>query len=211
MRKLIMTIVIVFSITFLSYATVDESTVEFENGFSDADYRNIDSIGLRAWIRAEISEMQLDEMKAVSDMTGLDLETVKLVYEYSERTGVKSDIVFAIIEKESNFDRFAVGTSNDRGYMQIIPSTEKAIARKFGGKFNLTYDRSMIFEPEYNIGLGVLYLEYLLEKNEGDYERSISEYNRGDKSLQSYYKRNGSYSTSYSKDVLEISDKYSNI
>jgi soluble lytic murein transglycosylase-like protein len=108
------------------------------------------------------------------------------------------------MELESNFDRYVVGTSNDRGYMQIIPSTEKWLA----DEFSIPYDPSKIFEPDYNIELAGAYLSLLKKSYGSNYSRILSEYNRGPYNLARYYEEYETYSTSYSKTVLNKEKKY---
>ena len=112
------------------------------------------------------------------------------------------------MESESNFQQFEVGTSEDRGYMQIIPSTEEWLANTYGVQYGLEYDPERIFDADYNIGLASIYLSLLQKSYGDDYNRILSEYNRGPYNLMEYYKENNTYETTYSRVVLSKEHKY---
>ncbi|WP_432401437.1 lytic transglycosylase domain-containing protein [Wukongibacter sp. M2B1] len=152
--------------------------------------------------------MDLDQVQEIAEKTPLDLETAAIVSAYSKKFNIKSSLILAIIKLESDFNQYEVGEDNDRGYMQIIPSTEKWLAREYGHKLGLKYDPQKIFEPEYNIGLGVVYLSILKEAYGENYERILSEYNRGPYNLKRYYQKHKTYSTTYSRGVLTREKKF---
>lgn len=113
-----------------------------------------------------------------------------------------------MIDLESNFGQYEVGGADDRGYMQIIPSTEKWLAKEFGEKIGVEFNPEQIFEPTYNIGLGAAYLSLLKGVYGENYNRILSEYNRGPYNLKRYYEANNTYVTTYSKVVLSREKKY---
>lgn len=144
----------------------------------------------------------LDKVMNISKNTKLDLQTSAIVVAYSEKFDLNPSLVLAVIKLESNFNQYEVGKHEDRGYMQIIPATEKWLAEKYGYRLGLTYDREMIFEPHYNIGLGVIYLSLLKEAYGNNYHKILSEYNRGPYKLREYFNKNKTFATSYSRGVL---------
>jgi soluble lytic murein transglycosylase-like protein len=158
----------------------------------------------------EESELQILHQKAqaIADHTPLDFETAVILVEYAEAFELNPSLILAIIETESNFNQWEVGTSQDRGLMQIIPSTERWLAKDMGGSIGLKYDPERIFDPEYNIGLAATYLAFLRDSYGDNYNRILSEYNRGPYNLKRYFERNGTYATSYSKKILSREVKY---
>jgi len=144
----------------------------------------------------------------ITEGTPLDFETACIVVEYAESFNLNPSLILAVIDLESNFKQFEVGADQDRGYMQIIPSTEKWLAEEFGQKIGKTYNPEHIFEPSYNIGLGAAYLSLLKDAHGGDYNRILSEYNRGPYNLRRYYEANNTYETTYSRVVLNREKKY---
>ena len=87
-------------------------------------------------------------------------------------------------------------------------STERWLAKDMGHVIGLEYNPKRIFEPKYNIGLATTYLAFLKDAYGENFHRILSEYNRGPYNLASYYKRNGTYATGYSKKVLKLEAKY---
>lgn len=143
----------------------------------------------------------------ISEQTPLDLETATILVRYSNRYSVDPSLVLAIIEKESNFNATLVGSHQDRGYMQIIPGTERWLIKAFGEELGFDYDPSRIFEAEYNLGLGICYIADLLNRHE-DPHRALSEYNRGGPNLAAYYAANRTYQTGYSKRIVRTEQTY---
>ena len=147
----------------------------------------------------------------ISESTPLDFDTSKIIIEYCNKLELPPALVLAVIELESNFDQYAVGSSNDRGYLQIIPNTEKWLAESYGHLLGIEYNPDRIFETEYNIGLGMLYLHILKEAYGENYHKILSEYNRGYHNLKKYYSKNQTYATSYSRGVLSRKVKFKDL
>ncbi len=150
----------------------------------------------------------LTKVKEIADNTPLDLETSAIVVSYAEKLDLKPSLILAVIKLESSFNKWEVGTHQDRGYMQIIPETEKWLANKYGHVLDLKYNPDSIFEPEYNIGLGAIYLSILKRSYGNNYHRILSEYNRGPYNLEMYYNKNRTYSTAYSRGVLSREKRF---
>ncbi len=153
------------------------------------------------YVNVDLSS-DLDKVEEIAEKTPLDMETAAIIIAYSKKFKVKPSLILAVMKLESNFNRYAVGKDDDRGYMQIIPPTEKWLAEKYGYKLGLKYNPNQIFKPEYNIGLGVIYLSILKKAYGENYDRILSEYNRGPYNLREYYEKHNTYATSYSRGVL---------
>ena len=154
------------------------------------------------------TEEQLEKAKDISEVTPLDFKTALTLVDYAERFDINPSLLLGVMELESNFKQFEVGGAQDRGYMQIIPSTEKWLASAFAEDLDFEYDPDRIFEPEYNIGLAAVYIKTLQKAYGENYHRILSEYNRGPYNLARYYEKNNTYSTSYSRVVLKKEQKY---
>jgi soluble lytic murein transglycosylase-like protein len=83
------------------------------------------------------------------------------------RHGVSRELVRAIIQVESGFDRLAVSGAGARGLMQLMPAT----ARRFG-----VMNR---FDARQNIFGGTRYLRTLLDHYRGDISLTAAAYNAG--------------------------------
>lgn len=148
------------------------------------------------------------QAREIAEGTPLDQRAAEILVKYAKKYDLNPSLILSVIETESGFNQYEVGSSRDRGFMQIIPATEKWLAKGFGKELGLTYNPDRIFDPEYNIGLAAAYLNDLREKHGEDYHRILSEYNRGAGNLKKYFKKNRTYSTSYSRKVLSREKRY---
>jgi soluble lytic murein transglycosylase-like protein len=88
--------------------------------------------------------------------------------------GVSPDLVKAVIQVESEFDRLAVSSKGARGLMQLMPHT----ARRLG-----VFDA---FDPRQNIFGGAQYLRMLLDLFQGDVSLALAGYNAGENAVARY-------------------------
>jgi hypothetical protein len=88
--------------------------------------------------------------------------------------GVSVDLVKAVIQVESEFDRYAVSSKGARGLMQLMPFT----ARRFGVADS--------FDPRQNIFGGAQYLRLLLDLFQGDTALALAAYNSGENTVTRY-------------------------
>ena len=154
--------------------------------------------------RALTHNARIDE---IMNLTPLDEYTAGLVLEYAEQFDIRPSLILGVMDLESSFNPYLVGTSDDRGYMQIIPGTEKWLATAYGEELGLEYDPSRIFEADYNIPLAVKYLS-ILKKEFGDDTKMLTAYNRGNYGMQKWFEKHQTYETAYSRVVLKREQKY---
>ena len=86
-----------------------------------------------------------------------------LPYEASlRREAARNDfdpmIAAGLIRQESTFQADAVSHANAIGLMQVLPKTGKLLAKQL----KVRYVKTKLFEPEYNLELGMLYIAGLL-------------------------------------------------
>lgn len=159
--------------------------------------------------RETIYDNELDErVKIILELTPLDAETAKVVLECADTFKVRPSLILGIMDLESNFGQYLVGTSQDRGYMQIIPGTEKWLATAYGEELGITYNPDNIFEADYNIPLAVKYIQVLRMEYGSNYTKILTSYNRGNYGLQKWYEEHGTYETAYSRVILKREQKY---
>jgi len=89
----------------------------------------------------------------------------------SRAFGVDADLIKAVIQIESEFDRLAVSSKGAQGLMQLMPFT----ARRFG-----VVDP---FDARQNIFGGVQYLRVLLDLFQGDVDLALAGYNAGENAV----------------------------
>ncbi len=159
----------------------------------------------------ELGVQELQKIEEIVRTTPLDLEAAAALVHYVEMYDLDYSLILSIIELESEFNPALVGYSNDRGFMQIIPITERNLVDLFGEKIGVEYDPSRIFEPDYNLGLGISYIAYLVDIHGSNKDKILTEYNRGAGGLQNYYANYSTYSSTYSRSVINRTAKYASL
>ena len=91
----------------------------------------------------------------------------------SIRFGVNRALIYAVMRQESLFNEKALSRSGARGLMQLMESTARWTAERFGIKLGDIYD------VETNVTIGTAYIRYLLDLWKGDLVRAIASYNAG--------------------------------
>jgi len=93
------------------------------------------------------------------------------------------DPMFAagLIRQESTFQADAVSPANAIGLMQVLPKTGKLLARQL----RVRYTRDKLFEPDYNIEIGMAYIAGLVRQT-GALEYAAAAYNAGEDRIASW-------------------------
>jgi len=95
------------------------------------------------------------------------LELLRLVHFEATRLKLAPELVLALIEVESNFNRWAISHAGAQGLMQIMPFWLDEIGRPDDN----------LFRPETNLRMGCTILRYYLDKEKGDLTRGLARYN----------------------------------
>jgi soluble lytic murein transglycosylase-like protein len=80
------------------------------------------------------------------------LDLLKIIHAEATRTGLQPELVLAVIQVESNFDRFAISSAGARGLMQVMPFWIK----------ELGHPDDNLFIPQMNLRYGTTILKYYL-------------------------------------------------
>lgn len=98
-----------------------------------------------------------------------------LIRENCRRQGLDPYLVAGLIRQESGFLVRARSVANARGLMQIIPSTGRLVARRYGLH---RFRPNQLYDPALNIRLGTTYLADMIERF-GRIEYALAAYNAG--------------------------------
>ncbi|HXF04816.1 MAG TPA: transglycosylase SLT domain-containing protein [Blastocatellia bacterium] len=98
-----------------------------------------------------------------------------LIRENCRRHGLDPYLVAGLIRQESGFLVRARSVANARGLMQIIPSTGRLVARRYGLR---RFRPDQLYDPALNIRLGTAYLADMIQRF-GRIEYALAAYNAG--------------------------------
>lgn len=84
-------------------------------------------------------------------------------------------LTLGITRQESGFDPFARSGADARGMMQLLPATAASTARQLG----MSFETSMLYQPDYNMQLGQAFLGRQVNNFSGSYPMAIAAYNAG--------------------------------
>lgn len=94
-------------------------------------------------------------------------EILDTVHREASAAGLKPDLVLALIQIESRFDRYAVSRVGAQGLMQVMPFWKTEIGRP---EDNLT-------DIATNIRYGCRILQFYLKREKGNLTRALARYN----------------------------------
>jgi soluble lytic murein transglycosylase-like protein len=95
------------------------------------------------------------------------LQILKLTHREAVRAHLDPELVLAVIDVESNFDRFAVSYAGARGLMQVMPFWLREIGRP----------NDNLFHVNTNLRMGCTILRYYIDMEHGDLRHALERYN----------------------------------
>lgn len=95
------------------------------------------------------------------------IELLTLVHMEAKRAELPPELILAVIEVESNFDRYAVSVAGALGLMQIMPFWLDEIGRP---------DDNLL-HTDTNLRYGCTILRFYYDKEKGDLRRALGRYN----------------------------------
>jgi soluble lytic murein transglycosylase-like protein len=98
---------------------------------------------------------------------GERIEILKRVHFEATRAELPPELVLAVIDVESNFDRFAISVAGARGLMQVMPFWLDEIGRPDDNLMRI----------ETNLRFGCTILKYYMDMENGDLIRALGRYN----------------------------------
>jgi len=126
----------------------------------------------------------------------------RIVYHANEQ-GLDVDLVRAVVQAESGGDWRAESPVGAKGLMQVTPIALADVQQRFGvGGGNL-------FNPDYNLHVGTLYLSHMLERFDGDIPLALRAYHMGPTDV-ARGKDPGPQTRAYVERVLELYNETNN-
>jgi len=95
------------------------------------------------------------------------LELLRSVHREAKRAELKPDLVLALIQVESRFDRFAVSRVGAQGLMQVMPFWKRELGHP---EDNLT-------DNDTNLRYGCQILRFYMQKEKGNWRTALARYN----------------------------------
>ena len=95
------------------------------------------------------------------------IEILTLVHLEAARVDLPPELILAVIEVESNFDRYAISVAGAIGLMQIMPFWMEEIGRP----------NDNLLHIDTNLRYGCTILRFYYDKENGDLRRALGRYN----------------------------------
>lgn len=95
------------------------------------------------------------------------LKILRTVHYEAQRAELEPELILALIEVESNYDRFAISSAGAQGLMQIMPFWLDEIGRPGDN----------LFDIDTNLRFGCTILKIYLQREKGDMRRALARYN----------------------------------
>ncbi len=95
------------------------------------------------------------------------VEFLRLLHGEAAKARLEPELVMAVIDVESNFDRFAISRVGARGLMQVMPFWRNEIGRPDDN----------LFQVKTNLRYGCTILRYYLDAEKGNLAQALARYN----------------------------------
>ncbi|PLW67980.1 lytic transglycosylase domain-containing protein [Pseudohalioglobus lutimaris] len=144
----------------------DEQEREELRSFLEQAISNADSFEDRYDAEVWLVDMSARLARFVDDPIHR-LELLRGIHAAAARAELPPELVLAVIEVESHFDRFAVSSAGAQGMMQVMPFWKDEIGRPDD---NLTIN-------ETNFAYGCRILQFYLQREQGKLHKALARYN----------------------------------
>lgn len=95
------------------------------------------------------------------------LKLLRLVHSEATRAGLSPNLVLALIQVESAFNRYAISSAGARGLMQVMPFWKDEIGQPDDNMFHM----------QTNLRYGCTILKFYLQREKGNITRALARYN----------------------------------
>lgn len=108
----------------------------------------------------------------------------ELICENAERFALEPWHVAAVVRCESSFRATATSNVGAMGLMQIMPETGEWLAGKFDEEE--IFKEAMLYEPETNLKYGCWFLQWLMNRYEGDRTLATAAFHAGHRTVDEW-------------------------
>jgi soluble lytic murein transglycosylase-like protein len=106
-------------------------------------------------------------LKIRVDDTETRLSLLRSIHREASRVKLPPELIIALIDIESRFDRFAISRSGAQGLMQIMPFWLKEIG----------HPDDNLMDIDTNLRMGCTILKYYMDMEKGNIRRALARYN----------------------------------
>lgn len=128
--------------------------------------KDVDSFTDRFDAEVWLMDMSRRLKRYVAD-SGERIRLLKMIHGEANRAGLPPELVLAVIDVESDFDRWAISSAGAQGLMQVMPFWLSEIGRP----------EDNLHHPRTNLRMGCTILRYYLDRERGDLKRALARYN----------------------------------
>ena len=162
---LYLTLLLALAATGITHAATDEEQAELRQ-FLEQTIDASDSFEDRYDAEVWLVDMSA-RLNRYMDDAPERLNLLKAVHREARAANLKPDLVLALIQIESRFDRYAVSRVGAQGLMQVMPFWKNEIGR---ASDNLT-------EVDTNLRYGCRILQFYLAREKGNLAKALARYN----------------------------------
>ena len=179
--------------------TMKDNELEMNQSVVVKENMEIEDVEIPTEVEPEPEEVTIedDRTQKIFPTEKLSAERQWIMKDLCDRYDLPLKLIMAQAYCESSYDPKAVGPDgHDIGIMQIRDINHEWIEKEIG--------RDLNFKDYYdNLEAGCWYMRYLADRNpEKDWEYILLCYNRGPGGAKTYYKKNGTCTSNYTKKVL---------
>jgi len=139
------------------------------------------AIGLARFAVPDYEARRIEDVPLYAWKTLFPLPYQEELLHTSQESGVDLALAAGLMRQESSFQADAVSKSGAIGLTQVLPKTGRRLAREL----HVRYSSTKLYDPAYNLKLGMHYLGELL-RTQGSPEASLGAYNAGEERVAAW-------------------------
>ncbi|VAW59643.1 FIG016425: Soluble lytic murein transglycosylase and related regulatory proteins (some contain LysM/invasin domains) [hydrothermal vent metagenome] len=131
------------------------AAIEQSNSFDDRFHAEVWLLDMSTRLRVRVEDSETR------------LRLLRSIHREASKANLPPELVIALIDIESRFDRFAISRSGAQGLMQIMPFWLKEIGHRDDN----------LMDIDTNLRMGCTILRFYLDKEKGNLRRALARYN----------------------------------